>query len=143
MSTLIMESVCLHGDASKAQSIALSLSITHRSIKDKLVLCRYPIIPTHQVKYQLATYIGSYQCVKITLITLVLYCKQKNCIVTFFRVTQHYCTNSTNGMEGTRLTFNEFTMHNSSLSVFFYKCSSKHIYISHDPPCLMIFDHFL
>ena len=29
LSTLIMESVCLHGDASKAQYIALSLSRTH------------------------------------------------------------------------------------------------------------------
>ena len=66
MSTLIMESVCLHGDASKTQSIALSLSRTHNSIKDKQVLRRYPIIPSQQVKDHLATYIGSYQCVKIT-----------------------------------------------------------------------------
>ena len=61
-----MESVHLHGDASKAQSIALSLFRTHNSIKDKQVLHRYPITPTQQVKDRLATYIGSYQCVKIT-----------------------------------------------------------------------------
>ena len=66
LSTLIMESVCLHGDASKGQSIALSLSITLNSIKDKQVLRRYPIISTQHVKEHLATYIGSYQCVKIT-----------------------------------------------------------------------------
>ena len=66
MSTLIMESVCLHGDARKDQSITLSLSRTHNSIKGKQVLHRYPIIPTQQVKDHLSTYIGSYQCVKIT-----------------------------------------------------------------------------
>ena len=54
-----MESVRLHGDASKVQSIALSLSRTHNSIKDKQVLRRYPIIPRQQVKDHLATYIGS------------------------------------------------------------------------------------
>ena len=61
-----MESVSLHGDAINAQSIALSLSRTHKSIKYKQVLRRYPIIPTQQVKDHLSTYIGSYQCVKIT-----------------------------------------------------------------------------
>ena len=66
LSTIIMESVCLHGDARKDQSITLSLSRTHNSIKGKRVLRRYPIIPTQQVKDHLATYIRSYKCVKIT-----------------------------------------------------------------------------
>ena len=51
-----MESVRLHVDASKAQSIALSLPRTYHSIKDKQVLHRYPIIPTQQVKDHFATY---------------------------------------------------------------------------------------
>ena len=60
------ETTPTHGDASKTQSIVLSLSRTHNSIKDKLFLRKYPVIPTQQLKYHLATYIGSCQCVKIT-----------------------------------------------------------------------------